>query len=313
MLEYLDNDRPDKRSHPLRNSGIIVLLLAGVLCAAYFTKYGLPDISGNQAQAQIPTAQATSAPTPTPRPGEFVIQPYDLVLPSAGRFAASGTQLLTRIWLRQVPMDALKNYIREWADAHHTEYAQRYYLSCEAAVIRMALAPLGIHLTEDEILADLPYDPVDPEKGMVVTDIDGSTYNEDGAINWSNYGAHPPVLEKVLEHYLYEFGLSDLVQVEIQALNDDELIQLIGSDPRLISAIIWVARGPDNGPPPTNERGQVLGEHVQLVAPVLDEEGKMLVYDVWPWPNQPFHQKTTLNRQLFQYRTVLVRRTSISQ
>ncbi|MHB1356368.1 MAG: cysteine peptidase family C39 domain-containing protein [Anaerolineae bacterium] len=310
MLDYLDNDYREKRSNSLRISGLIVLALAGLLCGAYVMNYGLPDTAGSHAQAQIPTPQATSVPTPTPRPGEFTIQPNDLVLPSAGRFATSGTQLLTRMWLRQVPMMALKNHLKEWADAHHTEYAQKYYLSCEAAVIRMALAPLGIHLTEDEILADMPYDPVDPEKGMVITDIDGSTFNEDGTINWSNYGAHPPVLEKVLEHYLYEFGLSDLVQVEIQALNDDELIQLIGHDTRLIGAIIWVARGQDNKPPPTNERGQVLGEHVQWVAPVLDAEGSMLIYDVWPWPNQPFRRLTTLNRQLFQYRTVLLRRVN---
>lgn len=308
MLDYLDNDRHDKRSHPLRISGIIVLVLAGVLCAAYFARYGLPDITGNSAQAQVPTPKATSVPTPTPRPGEFIIQPNDLILPGAGRYAATGTQLLTRIWLRQVPADTLKDYVKAWADVHHPKYAQKYYLSCETAAIRMVLAPLGIDLTEDEILADMPYDPVDPEKGMVISDINGSTHNADGTINWGNYGAHPPVVAKMLELYLVEFGLSDLVKVEVQALTDDELIQLIRSDTRLIGAIIWVARGPDDGPPPTNERGQVLGEHTQIVAPVLDEEGKMLIYDVWPWPNQPFHQKTTLNRQLFQYRTVLVRR-----
>lgn len=308
MLDYLDNDRHDKRLHPLRISGIILLLLAGGFCAMYLARYGLPGITDNNAQAQVPTPKATSLPTPTPRPGEYVIQANDLVLPGAGRYAATGAELLTRIWLRQVPTETLKNYVNDWAEVHHTEYAQEYYLSCEAAVIRMTLAPLGIHLTEDEILADMPYDPADPEKGMVISDINGSTYNADGTINWGNYGAHPPVVAKMLEHYLAEFGLSDLVKVEVQALTDDDLIQLIRHDTRLIGAIIWVARGPDNGPPPTNERGQVLGEHVQLVAPVLDEEGKMLVYDVWPWPNQPFHQTTTLNRQLFQYRTILVRR-----
>jgi hypothetical protein len=145
---------------------------------------------------------------------------------------------------------------------------------------------------------------------MVISDINGSTYNADGSINWSNYGAHPPVVAKMLVDYLTEYGLGDLVQVDVQSLTDDELTRLIASDPRLLGVIIWVARGADNEPPPTNERGQVLGEHVQFVAPVLDPEGKMLIYDVWPWPNQPFHQLTTLNRQLFQYRTVLVRRVS---
>jgi hypothetical protein len=308
MLDYIDDDRRQKRPHPLRISGIMVLILAGVACAFYLARYGLPDLAGKTALAEVPTPLATSIPTPTPRPGEFVIQPSDLVLPSDGRYAATGTQLLTRIWLRRVAMDTLKQYVYAWAELHHPEYAQKYYLSCEAAVIRMSLAPLGIHLSEDEILADMPYDPVDPEKGMVISDINGSTYNPDGTINWGNYGAHPPVVARMLEKYLTEYGLSDLVRVEVQALTDDELTQLIRSDGRLIGAIIWVARGADNQPPPTNERGQVLGEHVQLVAPLLDAEGKLLVWDVWPWPDQPFHQATTLNRQLFQYRTVLIRR-----
>ncbi len=310
MLDYLDNDRQRKRPTSLRVSGAIVLVLALVMGVAYVLRYGFPTFNSAPVQAQVPTPEPTILPTPTPRPGEFVLNPSDLVLPTNGQFAATGTQLLYRRWLRQVPMPTLKEHIYNWTLQHHTEYAQKYYLSCEAAVIRMTLAPLGIHLTEDQILSEIPFSPDDPEKGLVITDINGSTYNEDGSINWGNYGAHAPVVANMLGWYLAQYGLDDLISVEIQALDDTELAVTINSDPDLIGAIIWVARGPDGGLPPTNEIGQVLGEHVQWVSPILDEEGNLVIFDVWPWPDQPFHNATTLNRQLFQYRTILVRRVN---
>ena len=113
----------------------------------------------------------------------------------------------------------------------------------------MTLAPFGIHLTEDQILEAMPFHPDDPELGMVIEDIDGSTYHEDGSINWANYGAHAPVVAKMLAWYLAEYGLDDLITVAIQALDDIELRALIRDDPDLLGAIIWVARGPDGGLP----------------------------------------------------------------
>jgi hypothetical protein len=52
--------------------------------------------------------------------------------------------------------------------------------------------------------------------------------------------------------------------------------------------------------------GQVLGEHVQYVSPVLSPSGRMLVYDVWPWDNQPFHLFVPFNRDMFDYETLLI-------
>ena len=74
-----------------------------------------------------------------------------------------------------------------------------------------------------------------------------------------------------------------------------------------MAAVIWVAAyvGEDEKPE-KNALGQVYGEHVQVVAPVLDENGKMVVYDVWPWEDQPFHLWNPLNRDLFDYQTLLI-------
>ncbi|MHB9033785.1 MAG: hypothetical protein ACYC6L_12155, partial [Anaerolineae bacterium] len=202
MLDYLDRDRHAKHTSGLRISGIAVLLLAIFICGAYLVRYGLPTLPKSNAVVIAPTAEPTALPTPTPRPGEYIINPSDLVMPNDGQFAATGTQLLYRSWLRQVPMPTLKAHIYNWALQHYSEYFQKYYLSCEAAVIRLTLAPLGIHLSEDQILADMPYHPDDPEKGMVIEDINGSTYNTDGTINWANYGAHAPVVAKMLRWYL---------------------------------------------------------------------------------------------------------------
>ena len=58
--------------------------------------------------------------------------------------------------------------------------------------------------------------------------------------------------------------------------------------------------------PPVNSNGQVLGEHVQFVSPCLDNNGRMVIYDVWPKKNQPFHKYTPINRDLFHWQVILV-------
>ncbi|NLV73299.1 MAG: hypothetical protein GXY52_01240 [Chloroflexi bacterium] len=308
MLDYIDTDRQKKPASILRISGLIVLLAAVATFGYYLFSYGLPEMKSASAQVTAPTAMPTVQPAQAVQVTTRPVDSTDLVLPTNGSYLATGTNNATRAWFRRVPAEVLRNHIYAWGLEHHTEYAQKYYLSCEAAVIRIALAPLGIHLTEDRILSEIPFSDDDPEQGMVIGDIDGYTHFDNGEINWGNYGAHAPVLAKMFKWYLVEYGMDDLVSVEIQALDDWELRDLIRTDPDVVGVVIWVARGPDGGLPPTNEIGQVLGEHVQWVAPVLDEEGRLLVFDVWPWPNQPFHYETTLNRQLFQNRTVILRR-----
>ncbi len=195
-----------------------------------------------------------------------------------------------------------------WVDAHHTAYFQKYTLSCEAAATRLSLAPFGVDLSEDQILAMMPVDAHDPERGLVMQNINGSNRNADGSPNWANYGAHAPVVALVLNQIYQQQGLQNQLSAEVQRLNDEQLIALLQSDVSIVGAIIWVARDIYGKPPPVNNMGQVLGEHVQWVSPLVDSQGYLVIYDVEPWPNQPYHLLHPFNRDLFHYELVLIRR-----
>ncbi len=203
---------------------------------------------------------------------------------------------------------ATKEQVASWLRESFTGYFQKYNLSCEAAIIRMTVAALGINdLGEDEIVGLMPRHPVDPNLGFVVEDINGSIDNPDGSINWSNYGAHAPVVASVIDRILEENELSDQYKTEIRRLPDTELRDFIRDDPNCLGAIIWVAAFVEGSrKPEKNDLGQVYGEHVQLVSPVLDDTGRIIVYDVWPWPDQPFHIRHPFNRAMFDYETILI-------
>ena len=194
-----------------------------------------------------------------------------------------------------------------WVQNNFTHYFQQYNLSCEAAIIRLVTGIWGIHdLSEDDILTIMPAHPSNPELGLVMENIRGDVYFADGSINWANYGAHPPIVKQTLETILKDKKLDLLYWIDQKKLDNKELIALLNENPLCLGAIIWVAAYIDNKKPPMNEIGQVLGEHVQYVSPVLSKQGRMLVYDVWPWGKQPFHLSVPFNRDMFNYETILI-------
>jgi len=198
--------------------------------------------------------------------------------------------------------------VAAWLAANFTDHFQKYALSCEPAVVRLMAAALGAGAMEEEqVLELMPKHPVNPDIGFVVADLNGSIINPDGSVNWANYGAHAPVVASTIDRILYENGLADFYRTEIRRLDNPELRRFLDQEDACLAAIIWVAAYvEEDEKPPKNERGQVYGEHVQVVSPVLDENGKMVVYDVWPWEEQPFHLWNPLNRELFDYQTILI-------
>ncbi|MBN2536350.1 MAG: hypothetical protein JXB88_25935 [Spirochaetales bacterium] len=205
--------------------------------------------------------------------------------------------------------DALtdKTRVADWVQNNFTRYYQKYNLSCEAALIRLICGIWGISdMSEDDILDLMPRHPANPGLGLVMENIHGDVFLPDGTINWANYGAHSPVVKKTLETILESRHLHTLYYIEQKRLDNKQLAGFLKKEPACLGAVIWVAAYIDKKKPPVNEIGQVLGEHVQYVSPVLDKGGRMLVYDVWPWENQPFHLSVPFNRDLFDYDTLLI-------
>ena len=200
-----------------------------------------------------------------------------------------------------------KEDISAWIDTHFNQYFQKYNLSCEAAIIRLVCGFWCIpDLSEDDILAMMNRHQFDPNKGLVMENIRGEAYMKDGSANWVNYGAHSPVVKDVLEKILIQFKKDNLFTIENHRIDDEALINLIKINKNCLGAIIWVAAYIDGKKPPQNEYGQVLGEHVQFVSPILDSLNRMVVYDVWPWKDQPFHFLKPFNRALFDFDTLLI-------
>jgi hypothetical protein len=200
-----------------------------------------------------------------------------------------------------------------WVDTNYTGYYQQYNLSCEPAMVRMICGIWGIQeISEDEIMELMPKHPVNPELGFVMEDVRGDIVDTDGSPYWANYGAHAPVVLETLKTILDKNGLSNVYRVEMVSLIDKELIRFLKDEEDCLGAIIWVAAYINDKKPPVNDIGQVLGEHVQFVSPQLDSKGRMLVYDVWPWENQPFHLLKPFNRDMFDYRTIVVMRNEVN-
>jgi hypothetical protein len=202
-----------------------------------------------------------------------------------------------------------KQEVAGWVQDHYTEYYQKYNLSCEAAIIRLVCGIWGIDdLSEDDILDLMPRHPSNPDLGLVMENIQGDVYHPDGTINWGNYGTHAPVVKQTLETIVKNKKLDSLYRIEQKILDNKQLITFIKEEDACLGAIIWVAAYINGDKPPVNGTGQVLGEHVQYVSPLLDSRDRMLVYDVWPWDHQPFHLFVPFNRDMFQYETLLIMR-----
>ena len=263
------------------------------------------------AQASTPTSAPMS--TPTAQPTATVITPK--VQPSATRGAVGASQsnrqpgafgAITVPTLATTPGNLGKPAAADWVASNYASYFQKYALSCEASVVLMACGLFGVQLDTDQVLAFMPYHPTDPNLGMVMENIQGSDELADGSPNWANYGAHAPVVAETINRLYQLAGLSSRFEAVVVRLDDEALKQRLVEDDHCLGAIIWAAANYYGQIPPTNERGQVLGEHVQWVIPQLDAQGRMQVYDVWPHPYQPFRLDHPLNRSLFNYQAVLI-------
>ncbi|MBN1409363.1 MAG: hypothetical protein JW969_00865 [Spirochaetales bacterium] len=223
------------------------------------------------------------------------------------RLAALTILLIISTTLSSEPITREK--AAQWIDANYQRFFQKYYLSCEAAISRMVLNMIGIRdLDEDAILESLPRHPTNPDLGLVMKDVSGDIYNKDGTINWGNYGAHADVLHNWFSMITKQNKKDKEYRFEKTFLTNAKLVRYLKSNKDCLGAIIWVAAPINEKKPPRNERGQVLGEHVQLVSPLPDKKGRMVVYDVWPWPGQPFHLYNPFNRDMFDYVVLLIKR-----
>jgi len=201
-----------------------------------------------------------------------------------------------------------KEAMLNWVQHNFKNYFQKYKLSCEAAIIRLVCNAFGItNLSEDDILKLFPIHKSNPELGLVIEEIDGDVYNKDGSINWHNYGAHASVAIKVLHQIFQKYHISKLYTLELVNITDSDLKTILKNDTMCLGAIIWVAAYINKKKPPVNKAGQVLGEHVMFAAPKLDPNARFILYDVWPWPNQPFKIYTTMNRELFNNQAIIIR------
>jgi hypothetical protein len=205
------------------------------------------------------------------------------------------------------PILMTKAAVPAWLASHFLSFRQRYPLSCEIALTRMALGLFGVEASEDDILSTIPCSGTDPEKAFVCDDIEGGR-RLNGKILWNNYGTHPPVVVAEIEHRLAAAGLSSkYMAVELSAA-DAELRSLIASDPRFLGAILWLVGHPERWgeKPPVNERGMVLGEHVRFLEPRLSASGEFRVWD--PETGKLIVSTSSgAGRELFRYRVVVLR------
>jgi len=196
--------------------------------------------------------------------------------------------------------------VAAWLAVHMREYRQAYTLSCEIALIRMSLGLMGVQdVSEDDILATIPRDGLDPEHAFVCDDIQGGRRNADGSINWNNYGTHPPVVVAELSRRMAARNLLSRYVVRELRANDAELRSRIANDPRFLGAIVWLVGHPERwgNHPPVNERGMVLGEHVRFLEPRLAADGEFRLWD----PEigaLVVSRKAGAARELFSYRIV---------
>lgn len=291
------------------------LLFVFFLVSTACTKTPVRDFSFAQASSQ-PTVSPTDPPpvssaVPSSEPQDVKPTPLPTDPPPASSAVPSSEPEDVKPTEDPEPVHPNpltdKTEVANWLQENFTHYFQKYNLSCEAAVIRLTCGIWGIDdLDEDDILKLMPKHPSDPDLGLVMKNIDGGVFLSDGSIDWGNYGAHAPVVKKILETILKSRKLDSLYYIQQIHLDNKQLIAFMQREPACLGAIIWVARYINKKKPPVNEIGQVLGEHVEYVSPVLDNKGRMVVYDVWPWENQPFHMLVPYNRDLFDYITLLI-------
>ncbi len=205
------------------------------------------------------------------------------------------------------PPIAEKAAISAWLLDNHPAYFQRYQLSCEVALARMALAFLGIRSeTEDSLYDRLPFGD-DPEFSVVCPDINGFRFDAtSGEIVWENYGIHAPVIESLINTVLFEYGLEGRFMARLERLDDAALRLKASEDDEWLGCIFWIVgmQHRFGANPPRNADGLVLGQHVMLMAPELAADGSMVCYDPYANVAHPAYLKETKSRELFSYAAV---------
>ncbi|MGP1587074.1 MAG: L,D-transpeptidase [Treponemataceae bacterium] len=209
---------------------------------------------------------------------------------------------------KEIPIPKQDMFV--WFSANGKDYKQKYKLSCEIALIRAVASLCGItSCTEDSILDFIPKG-TNPQTSFVMEDINAGRKNEDGSINWNNYGTHSPVVVSAIQTLLKQNGKAETFSVREEKLTDERLFELIKTDTKFFGAIVWLEGHPERWGknPKINERGMVAGEHVRFVLPVLTKDDKFLLYD--PETGKVTSSKNTGDcRECFDFATVTIRQT----
>ena len=294
MMTWLQRDR---LSTVAAGVGLVLLLAALVLgCLGLTGGAGLPGLwttptltpSATATPTDTPTHTATLTPTNTPTrtpPATPTATPTLTTTPTETPTATSTAErvLTVPVFLQELP------------------------LSCEAAAMHMVSAwALGNVLSEQDLLACLPRNP-NPYLGFR-GDPAARSRNEDGSINWENYGAYAPVVAETLNRCALEPAGAEFEAVAVKGATYEQVAQSVLDG---YPVIVWVARG---SPPETltveTPDGEVLlvyGEHVWVVVG-HHEDGSFEVHDPYPQKSgaQTLRVRSFLNWELFDRMAVFI-------
>ena len=288
MINWLQRNRP--YSIVAVSVLLLVLLVALALANRAITggtgAFGLPTLTATPSATPRPTATPTRTPTSSPTP-TATSTPTVTATPTPAQTATpttpAGHVLPVPVILQGLP------------------------LSCETAAMRMVAAGmLGEAPGEDELLACLPRNP-NPYLGFR-GDPAGRSRNQDGSINWDNYGAYAPTIAETLNRCVFEPAAAKFKAVAVKGASYEEVAQAIRDG---YPVIVWVARG---SPPETRTvetaEGEVVliyGEHVWVVVGAY-EDRSFDVHDPYPQKSevQTLHVRSFLNWDLFDRMAVFI-------
>jgi len=285
MISWLERHQ----LHMIAAAGACLLLMALVL--AYLALTGEGESFGRHPTPTLtpsPTATPTATPTYTPtytptRTPTATRSPTPTPTSTATVTPDPGVVLPVPLILQELPM------------------------SCEAATMRMVAGwALGDAPSEEDILACLPRNP-NPYLGFR-GDPAARGRNEDGSINWDNYGTYAPVVADTLNGCVFEPAGAKFKAVAVKGATYEEVVQSVLDG---YPVIVWVARG---SPPETmtvnTPEGEVLlvyGEHVWVVVG-YHGDGTFDVHDPYPQKSgqQTLQVSSFLNWDLFDRMAVFI-------
>jgi uncharacterized protein YvpB len=185
------------------------------------------------------------------------------------------TRILWGVWLALLIL--LPNAAPSFAQSSQLDvplHRQQHPLSCEAAALEMAMASLGVNVSEDDLLANLARDPTprslmpdgsvtwgDPEQGFV-GDWDG-TFGVDG------YGVYEQPVAELARHFGFAASSalhgSDPAQLYAAVRDGDPVVVWMPYDGQVRGRGAWTT-------PAGEEVDYVVTEHAVALAGV-DEAG----------------------------------------